>query len=724
MKTKKQYKKQCIKQCITQKEGDNQNNNIYHTFEDKLEQKFKDNGFDFISLNTALEKQMLHEFKQAVNVNKFLPENDFYSFINTRWMKDFEIDEKQKYIVQIDDYRLVQDKVYKELLQIVENQIHSSSTTFSQNMKKFFDSTDKNNFKKTKLLEHVNDYLSFLKNNKSIWNLLGYINQNEIISWGSPLVWSLNPDDKEPDIYRCYLSGPTLTLIDLNVYFDDGTNIEYKKKYKNKYIHYLNELFEFIFGKGHGYNVHDVFDIEVKIINAFVCKSNINDNEKSENYYKISKNEANKKYGLDWNALSNAIGFNTPPDFFIVSDIVYLDCIIKILKDEWNNSSWNTYWVYIYIRQIVRYIDGGREIYYNFNGKFVKGMEDIVDNHLSRIFPLAFAYNKFLTDKYIEQNDKHREINYIQVLAEDLLTVFKRIIKRNTWMQEQTKQKALTKLNKIKLKIGQPDNLREDPTITYSSNDIWSNLFKIAKWRSTQAVKLEGKHPIDIAVIDWSKIPPKFISKQPYIVNAFYTPIENSIYIPLGYIQKPFIDLGERGKEYNLAQIGYTISHEMSHSLDNHGSKYDENGKLFDWWTPKDKHKFKEIQNDVVKQYESFALRDGIHFDATISIGEDLADISGLNICTEYLRDFQLKNKDILPIQKQSFNTFFIYFAIQYREKLSKKAIDAQLKTNPHPLNKYRCNIPLSRIPIFRILYNINKNNKMWWHSLNRIWEN
>jgi hypothetical protein len=168
MKTKKQYKKQCIKQCITQKEGDNQNNNIYHTFEDKLEQKFKDNGFDFISLNTALEKQMLHEFKQAVNANKFLPENDFYSFINTRWMKDFEIDEKQKYIVQIDDYRLVQDKVYKELLQIVENQIHSSSTTFSQNMKKFFDSTDKNNFKKTKLLEHVNDYLSFLKNNKSI----------------------------------------------------------------------------------------------------------------------------------------------------------------------------------------------------------------------------------------------------------------------------------------------------------------------------------------------------------------------------------------------------------------------------------------------------------------------------------------------------------------------------------------------------------------------------
>ena len=125
-----------------------------------------------------------------------------------------------------------------------------------------------------------------------------------------------------------------------------------------------------------------------------------------------------------------------------------------------------------------------------------------------------------------------------------------------------------------------------------------------------------------------------------------------------------------------------------------------------------------------MKQYEAFALRDGIHFDATLSIGEDLADISGLNICIEYLRDFQLKNKDILPIQKLSFNMFFVYFAIQYKQQLSKKAINAQLKTNPHPLDKYRCNIPLSRIPIFRILYNVSKKDKMWWHSTNKIWEN
>jgi hypothetical protein len=106
-----------------------------------------------------------------------------------------------------------------------------------------------------------------------------------------------------------------------------------------------------------------------------------------------------------------------------------------------------------------------------------------------------------------------------------------------------------------------------------------------------------------------------------------------------------------------------------------------------------------------------------------MSIGEDLADISGLAICLEYLRDFQLKNKDILPIRSLSYNAFFVYFTYQYRQQVNKKAIAAQLKTNPHPLDKYRTNVPLSRSPIFRGNYNIQKGDKMYWPSTNRVWE-
>ena len=136
----------------------------------------------------------------------------------------------------------------------------------------------------------------------------------------------------------------------------------------------------------------------------------------------------------------------------------------------------------------------------------------------------------------------------------------------------------------------------------------------------------------------------------------------------------------------------------------------------------KDKEKFKRIQNDVIKQYELFAKRDGINFDAKLSLGEDMADISGISICNEYLRDFHKKNNEIISIQELSFKEFYIYYAHQMRSKLSKKALEAQLKTNPHPLDKYRTNIPLSRLILFRDIYNIKKNNKMWWHNTNTIW--
>jgi predicted metalloendopeptidase len=339
------------------------------------------------------------------------------------------------------------------------------------------------------------------------------------------------------------------------------------------------------------------------------------------------------------------------------------------------------------------------------------------------IYPLGFAFNSFLTNEYIAKYKNQAAIDYVKTMAKDLKTVFIRIIKRNKWLESKTKKMAIKKLEKFKLTVGSPEQLRDDPMLDYLENDLWGNLTKTAMWRHENAIILEGEPIIDIPVMDWAQTPPKFVGTQAFVVNAAYTPSENGIYIPLGYIQKPFVDLEERGIEYNLAHIGFTIAHEMSHALDDWGSKYDDTGKLNKWWTKKDERKFKEIQNDVIKQYETFASYDGIKFDASPSIGEDLADISGLTICREYLRDFQLKNEDNLPVQKLSFEAFFIYFAIQQRQQLSKKALAAQLKTNPHPPDKYRCNVPLSRLPVFRAIFDVKKGDKMWWHSTNRVWE-
>ena len=65
---------------------------------------------------------------------------------------------------------------------------------------------------------------------------------------------------------------------------------------------------------------------------------------------------------------------------------------------------------------------------------------------------------------------------------------------------------------------------------------------------------------------------------------------------------------------------------------------------------------------------------------------------------------------------------FFVYFAVQQKQKISKRAITAQLNTNPHPLDKYRTNVPLSRSSTFRHFYNVKEGDGMWWHTLNKVW--
>ena len=372
-------------------------------------------------------------------------------------------------------------------------------------------------------------------------------------------------------------------------------------------------------------------------------------------------------------------------------------------------------------RQIIRFHSKWRLVYYGFHEKFIKGQPIPYPREIYPVFGLSFCFNTFLTNKYIEINKNQHYIDYTRNMAADLLTVYKRIIKRNKWLSPSTKKDALLKLEKIHLQVGSPTLLREDPILEYSSTNAYYNLQLIAQWRAAEYIKLDGKQSVvDIPIIDWEEF--KMVGKQSYIVNAYYTPTENSIYVPLAYLQKPFIDLDERGIEYNLAHIGYTLGHEMSHCLDDLGSKYDSNGNLHNWWTKQDARKFKTKVNNVIKQYETFSGYDGIKMDASLSTGENLADISGLAICVEYLRDFQEHNKDIVPIRALSFHTFFVYLAVQSRQKIFDEAVKAQLKTNPHPMDKYRTNCPLARLELFRSLYNIKKKDKMFWASTDTIW--
>ena len=674
-----------------------------------------------------IDKLLVKKFKTPFTPSKIEPHHDYYTYINYRWLKDTKskMDKAQaneKYFVQVDDYRVVQDKVYRELMDIVKEYIksnHSKHAKMVRNMYQSLLNLDPAPLKKH-IVNMIETYTYYVKKN-NMWAFLANINQNEIVNWGCPLQWKVMADDKNSSIFRNFISFPQLSLYDYMLYFGDDKNPQkanFQKLVKRKYLQYINKIFDVCLGKDHGLNADDVFQVEYDILIAMGCDSIKKD---SPNFYNVVKREdALKKYGFNWEQFSHYLGYKETPSFFICDSLNYLQCICKLLEDNWYTPKWQAYWYYIYLRQMIRFDKNLRPVFYEFNGKFLHGQPEIFPSDIYPIFGLSFTFNTFLTREYVKRNRDEDKIQFVKNIGTDLIIVYKRIIERNTWLSPKTKKYALLKLEHLKLEVAQPKQLRNDPLLEYSADDVWGNLEKICLWKVKKYINLEGKDVIDIPLIDWSSF--KLIGKQAYIVNAFYTPTENSIYIPLAYLQKPFIDLDERGIEYNLAHVGYTLGHEMSHSLDETGSKYDHNGNLHDWWTKEDKIKYKRIIRDIIKQYETFASYDKIEFDAEIGVGEDMADISGLAICEEYLRDFQMKNGDIVPICSLSFQAFFVYFAFQQRQHIYKNAFDAQLKTNPHPMDKYRTNVPLSRLELFRSLYNVKKGDKMWWPSTSTIW--
>ena len=668
---------------------------------------------------------------KSEKLNIHMIKHDFYSYINIAWLSSKEKDlmHGKKYFTQIDNFRILQDKVYNNMVDIIKSYIKKNPTSKKTKAISAVYNSIYNSDKTIGLIEAQKILLTienFIKN-EDFYGLLSHINKNELVSWAAPITWKVYPDEKRKNYHISHLSMPQLILYDYNYYFiedhDPPNEKKFKTAIKNKYLMMVSDTFKTVLPHEYkNYNPEDLWNIEKKIIIALGCEKYKNSND-YDSYNKVSRRDLENKYSFDWGLFAKKIGYpnNKIPKEIIISNINGFTCILDLLKKEWNTPEWKIYWLFIFYRQHIIMNWDWRVIYFKFYRQFLQGIESMIPRQIFPLFFVSACFNTFLTEEYILNNNRDKEIEYTRKMGNDLKKIFINKLTRNTWLSPETRDKAILKLNKLKIVIGNPEKLRPDPLLDYKSNNPWKNMQLLSNWRVQKSISLEGTIiNIDIPDIDWNSV--KMGGSQAYVVNAYYTPTDNCIYIPHAYLQKPFIDLDERGIEYNLAFIGYSIAHELSHSLDDMGSNFDENGEMHDWWKPIDRKRFQLKINDVIKQYETFALRDGVVFDASISIGEDLADISGLALVEEYLLLFQEANNDIDIIKKISLEGFYAYIAIQARQSIRKKALQSQLKINPHPLEKYRCNCPLSRLDIFKTLYNVKKGDNMWWNNSDNIW--
>ena len=691
---------------------------------------------NFMTTHTSnnYEKEIIRMMEKPFTDKNIQPNNDFYDYINLNSIKILKktyknISKKKKYYVQVDDFRIVQDHVNNELLKIIKDEIKNPVTKQAKTIEKVFKSLNHSNNKIFK--EHVNNLLYKYNNfviNDDLWGLLSYINKNEIIKWLCPINWTVDIDLKNKNKYINIISYPTFPLYDVNLYFFYDLKKENTKIYKHKnkilqnYFKYINEISDACLEDKTLINSKDCYEVQKDIIMAMGCSKIKND---SDNFYNLVKRENSEKYEFNWDEFSKGVGYEKPPSFFVCDSLNYLSCICNILKKNWKTPKWRSFWLYLFLRQMIMFNPNLRHIYYNFNRKVLLGQPEMETNEIFSLVGMSYCFNYFLSQEYIKNYYNPQTINYVKGLFGDLIIVFKRIISNNTWLSDSGKKNALLKLDYINLDVGNPTYVRYDPLLNYSDDDSWGNMLLISYWRTNKLINIYKTQEtdniyFDIPSIDWKTL--KLSGKQCYIVNSFYIPNKNEVYIPLAYIQKPFIDLNNTSIEYIMSYIGSTLAHEMSHSLDNNGSKFNYKGEMYDIFTKEDNKIYLRIQNDIIQQYKYLAKKDNYDLDASNTIGEDMADISGLAITIQYLRDFYIKQNYESSILKLSLEKFFSLYAISQKEFIYKKAIYNQLLFNPHPMNKYRVNVPLSRSELFRKIYKVKKNNGMWWKSISKIW--
>lgn len=675
---------------------------------------------------------VLNSIKNEEKAMHLSPAKDFYTFVNHSWMKeqDIKISYKKYYFVKLDSFRFLQDTVNHRVIQLANDYYKNNKNPTARKVENIMKSMEFSNLTFNKIKKHIdimeNDYAHYAKND----DLIGYlssINRCQLHSWGCPIFWSTYQDEKDAVNLRSHVQSPNLSFYDYDLYITGNETAKYTRKFReefaNTFCTFVTKLYDKMLGANHGLNARHVIECEIEMLNAL---ESVSEDDAPDMYNVVSISDSEKKLGFDWRKFAEGVGFNSAdvPKSYITGSKSYIKNIMKKLKDEWNTPKWKAYWYYMHLRKMSLFNNGTHHLRYEFFKKFAKGQQAMLPEKLFPLFALSYCFNTLFSRLYVGKYVKPGSIYIANMMGEEIRQIFIRTIENNTWLQPETKQEALLKLKTISIETVYPKFMIEDFDVDLPEGDAYGIMFAQSQALREFLIKNEGKHFVDIPSIDFSVNGGLSLNgTQPYIVNAFYNPTRNNIYVPAAILEEPFVSLDGKSFEFNLAHIGYTFGHEFSHSLDNTGRLFDHRGNMNNWWKKEDENIFNSKVKDVVKQYELFASWDGIKMDASTMVGESMADISGLELCINYLNSYLDNMKAIDKVKEQIFKTFFTYLAYQWREAIYKQAIRFNIKTNPHPLVKYRTNCPMARSMIFKNIYNVKKGDRMYWKN-DTIWSN
>jgi len=657
---------------------------------------------------------------QFINIkNTDLIKNNFYKYVNEYWINNFKIQDAN---INVNiNYNTSQEyAINYQILDIFYNYIKNNKTRQCKNLINFFNSAKKLN-SVSSIKQHSNKMLNVIDTfrkdtiNNNLLKLLAMLNKNKIISLqGAPLCYNLKPNGKNTTKYAVYID-PLFFHKDNIVYIDDNSNNKFKLIYKNRFIDYCRQLFDFFLGKDHNINIESIFDI---FKNIFLCYNNLEFTNDKNNYNLVSQEESFIKYKFNCNEFFKEIGYSSDniPEFFITPDLNYLKNVCSLMLSEWNTEKWKGFWYFIIFKSLSRFNVESRKISRDFELRFNKGIEHTRDPSIRAIIYTLIPFNKLFTELYIDKYTNTDSIQIITNMTNDLKVVFNNRLLNSTLHSEYAKKHALLCIKHLKIIVGIPLTLMDDYDIQYLNNDIWSNFEEYYKYKHNNDLILNNANLINMPVVDWTKDLYEFIGGEQIfqpIIN--FSQITNTLYVPLCCIQRPYFDLDGMGLEYNIANLGFLIAQKMYESIGLSGSKYDYNGNLNNWWNDDDYIIYENFSNKIRKQYEVFAARDNIRVDTSLIIDDLISVINGISICQTYLNDYHRNQQLRYIIVKQKNIEFYIFITYLFKQKIFGMGFFDKYINITYMINEYAINIALSRLHFFQKIYDIKQSDYMYY---------
>jgi putative endopeptidase len=644
----------------------------------------------------AAPKKLLDRANMDTTVR---PGDNFFRYANGAWLNSNPIPKSETRWGSFNELQENNYAALHELLDSAANVKNAPKGSIVQKVGDFYRTGMDTNAINKAGIKPLNPVLTRIKAIKDVNGLVDEIMLEHTQGMDALFGFGVSPDDKNVTKQICQFGQGGLGMPGREYYFDNDARTV---KIRDAYQQYIPKML-MLMGTDKATAEKDaaeIFQLEVALAGASMTRIERRDPYLQYNKYDLAT--LNKETpGLDWKKVLKGLKVNGQ-DTVIIAQPKFFAAVANQLKQT-PLETWKKYMAFHAVNEMAPFLSNEfDQTRFDFYGKVMRGQQEQKVRWKRVMQVVDGSIGELLGQLYVAKNFKPEAKKRMQELVANLQQTYADRINRLDWMTNDTKMKAVGKLNTFMKKIGYTDKWKDYSKLTIVGNDYVANVLASAQWAYNDNISKLGK-PVDKT--EWGMTPPT--------VNAYYNPSFNEIVFPAGILQFPFFD-GNADDALNYGGIGAVIGHEMTHGFDDQGRLYDATGNLANWWKPEDSTNFVTKANRVVDQFNAIVALDTTHVNGNLTEGENLADLGGLNIAYEAFKKTKQGRSNDKIDGFTADQRFFLSWAQVWRANTRPEEMASRLKTDPHSPNEFRCNVPISNMPEWYKAFDVKPGDRLY----------